>query len=101
MNNLHKITTNLVANKIPKPKTPPIRMNTANKKYNNTLPVATDHFIYAPLDGLPCHGWIQGCILCYEPTTRIEKLYTHDTYICGRCSSMSKRVKLTALNLFK
>jgi len=60
----------------------------------------SDSFVYAGLPGLPEDGWIQGCICCLEPTTRMEKLSKHDTYICGKCTKLSFDKKHQILELF-
>jgi len=52
---------------------------------------------------LPADGWINGCCICYEPTSRVEK-YQHDgiqydVAICGKCNKFTSRTKINAMKL--
>ena len=54
-----------------------------------------DNYTYAQLSDLPSDGWIHGCCCCLEPTTRTEIVSTFNAYICGKCSRLSTRSKLS------
>ena len=78
------------------PKTPPARQ--AAPKTPPGLPQKRkiiDNYTYARLSDLPADGWIHGCCCCLEPTTRTEIVSTFNAYICGKCSRLSTRSKLS------
>ena len=79
---------------------PQLRPQRPQQLHLHQLSKPSDLFVYAGLPGLPDDGWIQGCICCLEPTTRMEKLSNHDTYICGKCSKLSNDKKHSVLKLF-
>jgi len=82
------------------PKTPPGTRapSTAAPKTPPGLPrkrKIIDNYTYARLSDLPADGWIHGCCCCLEPTTRTEIVSTFNAYICGKCSRLSTRSKLS------
>ena len=48
-------------------------------------PFRKTRLAYFPASDLPPMGWIQCCLFCENPTTRLERAGTVRGYCCGRC----------------
>ena len=80
------------------PRTPsPPKAATNQKIQPRSAPTRPNKLVCVELDGLPNDGWINGCIFCYEPTSRTEKHYHYDVAICGKCKKFALTTKVKAV----
>ena len=75
------------------PPTPPTQSSTPGKMQK------IDSYKYVRLNGFPIDGWIHGCIVCTQPTTRIEELNKTNAYICPKCTKIPRQTKLAYLHI--
>jgi len=64
---------------------------------NNLLIIMSTKYVFIELEDFPIDGWINGCIMCSEPTSRTEKIFKYEVHICNKCKKLKPMVKTKML----